>query len=160
MRVKRRHHTAAYKMAMLQLHLRDNTTVADVCSEHGIHPTVFHRWKAQLLDRGAIVFERKKLQVPLRSDLNEVCTHDSAANGQSTRHKMSHLAGQDWMHRLLFGRLEHADIVRRSEGQISEHDIRVFRDHISSQSKRTRNRALAVLSHIAGIRAFTIAEFL
>lgn len=65
---KRKQYTGEEKIAILRKHLLEGISVADVCDEYGIQPTVFYRWQKQLFEEGAVVFrrrgdaERKKLE--------------------------------------------------------------------------------------------------
>lgn len=55
---QRKHFTAEQKAAIVRQHLVDRKSVADVCEEHGIQPTVFYRWQKQVFDNLAALFEK------------------------------------------------------------------------------------------------------
>jgi transposase-like protein len=55
---QRKHFTAEQKAAIVRRHLVDRKSVADVCEEHGIQPTVFYRWQKQVFDNLAALFEK------------------------------------------------------------------------------------------------------
>jgi len=65
---KRMQYTGEEKVAILRKHLLGGVSVADICDEYGIRPTVFYRWQKQFFERGVEVFRRgegaetKKLQ--------------------------------------------------------------------------------------------------
>jgi len=55
---KRKQYTGEEKVAILRKHLLEGVSVADICDEYGIRPTVFYRWQKQFFERGAEVFRR------------------------------------------------------------------------------------------------------
>ena len=59
MKKQRRRFTAEKKAAIIRQHLVDGDSVADVCDEHGIKPTVFYRWQKQLFENLPALFEKK-----------------------------------------------------------------------------------------------------
>jgi len=50
---KRRHFTPDEKAAILRRHLADKISVADLCDEYQLQPSVFYQWQRQLLDHAA-----------------------------------------------------------------------------------------------------------
>jgi len=56
---QRKHFTAEQKAAIVRRHLLDGKSVADVCEENGLQPTVFYRWQKQVFESLPALFERK-----------------------------------------------------------------------------------------------------
>ena len=50
---KRRTFTPDEKAAILRRHLSDKVSVADLCDEYKLQPSVFYQWQRQLLDHAA-----------------------------------------------------------------------------------------------------------
>ena len=51
--------TSQEKVAILRLHLLENTPVSDLCDKHGIRPTMFYRWQKEFFENGSAAFERR-----------------------------------------------------------------------------------------------------
>jgi transposase len=56
MKGKRKQHTAAFKAQVAFAALRGDRTVNELASHYGVHPTLIHGWKKQLLDGAEQVF--------------------------------------------------------------------------------------------------------
>ena len=53
---KRKQHTAAFKAQVALAALRGDKTVNELASPYGVHPTLIHTWKKQLLAGADQVF--------------------------------------------------------------------------------------------------------
>jgi transposase-like protein len=53
---KRKQHTPAFKAQVALAALKGDKTVNELASQYGVHPTLIHGWKKQLLDGAEQVF--------------------------------------------------------------------------------------------------------
>jgi transposase len=53
---KRKYHTAAFKAQVALAAVKADRTVNELASQYGVHPTLIHGWKKQLLSGAAQVF--------------------------------------------------------------------------------------------------------
>ena len=56
MKGKRKQHTAAFKAQVALATLKGDKTVHELASQYGVHPTLIHAWKKQLLTGADQVF--------------------------------------------------------------------------------------------------------
>jgi transposase len=56
MSAKRKQHTAAFKAQVALAALRGDRTVNELAGHYGVHPTLIHGWKKQLLGGAEAVF--------------------------------------------------------------------------------------------------------
>jgi putative transposase len=56
MTAKRKQHTAAFKAQVALAALKGDRTVNELASHYGVHPTLIHGWRKQLLDGAELVF--------------------------------------------------------------------------------------------------------
>jgi transposase-like protein len=54
---KRKTHTAAFKAQVALAALKGDKTVSELASQHGVHPTLIHTWKKQLLGNAEDLFK-------------------------------------------------------------------------------------------------------
>ena len=54
---KRKSHTATFKAQVALAAVRGDKTVSELASLHGVHPTMIHTWKKQLLDNAEEIFQ-------------------------------------------------------------------------------------------------------
>jgi transposase-like protein len=52
--------TAAFKKKVALEALKEDKTLAQLASQHGVHPIQVSQWKKELLDGAETIFERKK----------------------------------------------------------------------------------------------------
>jgi transposase len=53
---KRKHHTAAFKAQVALAAIKGDRTVNELAGQFGVHPTLIHAWKKQLLAGAEVVF--------------------------------------------------------------------------------------------------------
>jgi len=53
---KRKQHTAAFKAQIALAALKGDRTVNELASQYGVHPTLIHAWKKQLLAGAELAF--------------------------------------------------------------------------------------------------------
>ena len=56
---KRKRFAPEQKAAIIRRHLVDGKSIADVCDEYGLQPTVFYRWQKQVFESLPALFDRK-----------------------------------------------------------------------------------------------------
>ena len=56
MKGKRKQHSAAFKAQVALAAYKGEKTVGELASQHGIHPTLIHGWKKQLLAGAEEIF--------------------------------------------------------------------------------------------------------
>ena len=54
---KRKSHSAAFKAQVALAALQGDKTVSELASVHGVHPTMIHAWKKQLVENAEEVFQ-------------------------------------------------------------------------------------------------------
>ncbi len=55
---QRRRHSAQFKFRVAMDAAREVKTIAQLATEHGIHPNLISQWKKQLLDEGSVIFNK------------------------------------------------------------------------------------------------------
>ena len=59
----RKHYSAAFKAQIVLEALKEIKTVAQIASEHQLHPNLVTKWKQEAVAELPVVFERKSTQV-------------------------------------------------------------------------------------------------
>lgn len=54
---KRKSHSAAFKAQVALAAFKGDRTISELASLHGVHPTMIHAWKKQLLDNADELFQ-------------------------------------------------------------------------------------------------------
>jgi transposase len=54
---KRKSHSAAFKAQVALAAARGDKTISELASLYGVHPTMIHAWKKQLLDNAEELFQ-------------------------------------------------------------------------------------------------------
>ena len=54
---KRKSHTSTFKAQVALAAVKGDKTVSELASLHGVHPTMIHTWKKQLLDNAEEIFQ-------------------------------------------------------------------------------------------------------
>jgi transposase len=57
--IKKSIHSKGTKFRAALAMLKGDRTTAELIQEYGVHPSMLHRWKQELLNRGAEIFEMK-----------------------------------------------------------------------------------------------------
>jgi transposase-like protein len=57
---KRKNYTPEEKVTILKKHLLEKMPVSDLCDQHGLHPTVFHRWMKEFFENAALAFQKQR----------------------------------------------------------------------------------------------------
>jgi transposase-like protein len=57
---KRKHYSPGEKVNILKKHLLEKVPVSDLCDQHGLHPTVFHRWLKEFFENGTLAFQKQR----------------------------------------------------------------------------------------------------
>lgn len=60
MSIKKTAHGAAFKFKVALAIIKGEKTIAEICQEYGVVSSQIYKWRKELLDHGAHVFESKK----------------------------------------------------------------------------------------------------
>jgi len=62
----REQYTSAFKAQLVREMLREEKAITQLASEHGVHPNVLHKWKAQALEGLPGLFEERESAAALK----------------------------------------------------------------------------------------------
>ena len=62
----RKHYSAAFKAQIVLEALKETKTVAQIASDHRLHPSLVTKWKQEAVAELPVVFERKSTQAHLQ----------------------------------------------------------------------------------------------
>lgn len=63
----RKHYTPAFKAQVVREILREEQSISQIASAHGVHPNMLHKWKAQALEGLPGLFEERDSTGALRA---------------------------------------------------------------------------------------------
>jgi transposase-like protein len=72
---KRKHYSAAFKAKIALLALREDKTVAEIASEQGVHPTLINKWRKELQEKSAQLFEDGRKREAQCEDPEKLTAH-------------------------------------------------------------------------------------
>jgi transposase-like protein/transposase len=146
---ERNTHTAAFKAQVALAAVRGDRTMGELAVHYGVHRTLIHAWRRQLLTRAEAVFPGRKVAGLMESLLQEY--RDLRA--------LEHQAF------LLMGRFVLTEALpERLKGLLSDrlpsNDLDTLFTHANGSSRPRRFRSRAVLFHLCGVPERLIAAFL
>lgn len=59
MKQKKNNFNSSFKARIACTALRENKSINEIASEHGVHPTQINKWKKVLIETSPLLFERK-----------------------------------------------------------------------------------------------------
>jgi transposase-like protein len=78
---KRRRYSAKFKAKVALEAIRNEATIAELLSKHGVHQTLINGWKRQAMDGMAGVFSGKPMRLPPSGRASSrSCTRRSASS--------------------------------------------------------------------------------
>lgn len=156
---RRRHYRADYKIDVLRSHLLHGVSVAQICKQRNLHPVLFYNWKNTLLKFGAVAFQSRSRVTHKRAseecDRREMSqSHPQIPISRPWRSKDED--GIRWMLSLAQGRINQSEAVAQFADRLSSEEVAVLLETIRNRPVRYRNRAIAFLASLRGIRVKTI----
>ena len=55
-----RKYSSSFKVQLLKEHLINKISVAQLCDQHGVKPSLFYLWQKELFEQGQLIFEKPK----------------------------------------------------------------------------------------------------
>ena len=73
---KRKQYSSEFKAKVALAALKDDETVAQLAARYGVHPTMIHTWKRNLLEGAANIFDKgNKIDKQSEAKLDELYRH-------------------------------------------------------------------------------------
>lgn len=146
---ERNTHTAEFKAQVALAAVRGNRTLADLAAYYGVHRTLIHAWKRQLLIGAEAVFAGGKatgLLEPLLQEYRQL---------RALEHQAFQLMGRFALSDDLPERLKEL-----LSDRLAPNDLDTLFTHAKSPSRPRRIRSWSVLFHVCGVPERLIAAFL
>lgn len=67
----RKTHSEQFKFKIALLAMKGDMTIAEICHEHEIAPSLVHKWKKQLLSQGAELFSKSSNKKKVENSAQE-----------------------------------------------------------------------------------------
>jgi len=145
----RQRHSAAFKAQVGLAAVKGDQTLNELASRYGVHRTLIHAWKRQLLARAEAVFASGAKATRLESLLLE--------NRDLRERERQCLL---FMGRFVLGRVPAEELKRLLTSQLSVNDFETLFSHANGSSPLWRRRSQITLFHLCGMPKRLIAEFL
>jgi transposase-like protein/transposase len=146
---KRRNHSAAFKAQVSLAAVKGDLGLKELASRHGVHPTLIHAWKRQLLAGAEAAFASGAKSAKLEALLLE---------NRDLRERERQ--GLLFMGRFALGRVPAEEVKRLLASQLPPNDFETLFSHANGPSRPWRRRAQIILFHLCGMPKRLIAEFL
>ena len=149
----RRYFSPQDKIAILRQNLLEGMTESEVCKASNVSGSVLRRWKVQLLQNGAGVFQPQRAKGNRQSKV--VAT---PANAKSRTRQAQQF--QECLISIIQPKTDVAALAKRTSGGLGHDEISRLVDCIGQRPLKYRNRAIAILLYHMQIRVSKIAHFL
>ena len=128
----RRTFKASEKVNILRRHLLGKISVAALCHELQLNPTVFYRWQKYFFENGAIVFCRSSVR---KTRAGNGAASDTIQLRANTKAAKDHAR---WMVKLSHGTRVSDALLERAGDKLNEEEIGVLLGSIRTQPCDTR----------------------
>jgi transposase-like protein len=149
MAAERKTHTAEIKAQVALAAVRDGRTLAELAADYGVHRTLIHAWKRQLLTGAEAVFAGGKAAGLLESLLQEY----------RELRALEHLAFRV-MGRFVLGDFSLESLKELLSDRLPPNDLDTLFTHANGPSRPRRFRSWSILFHLCGVPERLIAAFL
>jgi transposase-like protein/transposase len=147
---ERKTHTAAFKAQVALAAVKGERTPSELAACYGVHQTLIHDWKMQLLAGAEAMFAGGRKAAELEKSL------------LLTYRELRPLERQAllFMGRFALGDVPTEGLKGLLSSRLSSNDLEILFSHANSPSHPRRFRSRAVLFHLRGVPESLIAEFL